>query len=51
MSTKTSSQSQGMVRVRSTGKMGPLDSKPERKVLVLFTGGTIGMIRNENGGK
>lgn len=43
--------SSGMVRVRSTGNMGPVDAKPERKVLVIYTGGTIGMIRNQDGGK
>lgn len=26
------------------------ESKPEGRVLVLYTGGTIGMVRNKNGG-
>lgn len=29
----------------------PIDNQPEKKVLVLYTGGTIGMVRNESGGK
>lgn len=28
-----------------------LTNKPEGRVLVLYTGGTIGMVRNEQGGK
>jgi len=28
-----------------------VDEKPEGRVLVLYTGGTIGMMRNEQGGK
>lgn len=51
MTPKKNSSSAAMVRVRSAGKMGPIETKPERKVMVIFTGGTIGMIRNENGGK
>lgn len=43
--------SSNMVRVKSYGTLGSLDSKPERKVLVIYTGGTIGMIRNKEGGK
>lgn len=27
------------------------ENKPEGRVLVLYTGGTIGMMRNEQGGK
>ena len=30
---------------------GNLEEKNEAKVLVLYTGGTIGMLRNEKGGK
>lgn len=29
----------------------PVETKDIRKVLVLYTGGTIGMQKNENGGK
>lgn len=36
-------------RIVSSGKF-PQESKPEGKVLVLYTGGTIGMVRNKEGG-
>jgi L-asparaginase/Glu-tRNA(Gln) amidotransferase subunit D len=36
-------------RIASSGAF-PQQSKPEGRVLVLYTGGTIGMIRNKHGG-
>lgn len=35
-------------RKNSTGKFSQ-ETVPEGRVLVLYTGGTIGMVRNENG--
>lgn len=37
-----------MKRITSTGDIG---NQPEAKVLVLYTGGTIGMLRNEKNGE
>jgi lysophospholipase len=38
-----------MKRITSTGNMQ--GNEPEAKVLVLYTGGTIGMLRNEKNGE
>ena len=37
-------------RNSSTGKFSDEINNPEGRVLVLYTGGTIGMVRNETGG-
>lgn len=46
-------QGEKLIRQSSNGSVGHTtgDRKPEGRVLVIYTGGTIGMIRNEQGGK
>ena len=42
--------SQNRMNFKSRGKFPEEMNQPEGKVLVLYTGGTIGMVRNESGG-
>lgn len=41
---------EGHEREMRRPSIGLEEDKPERRVLVLYTGGTIGMLRNEDGG-
>jgi len=44
------SNNRNMENIRKSITSGMASDKPEGRVLVLYTGGTIGMIRNEQGG-